>query len=227
MKERILSFPVLCQTKNNTDAVHSVLFFLPIVIKSMPLKWKAYSVVFLYMCLTLFTFIYGTEQILFRHDPWEIVKQLEKSNPNMNENSPMESGQSASSTDSNAAFRATLEQWMQSKKPYLNPDFRLLDLGQVLPLNRTYLSHFIHSEYDCTFYQFVNRYRIEEAKRMKMENPEMKKSKYWVKETKTRFLFMKKPQCYDVCSEQLSTPAKDEMPYRLTIVYFYKGYLVW
>ena len=140
----------------------------------MPLKWKAYSVVFLYMCLTLFTFIYGTEQILFRHDPWEIVKQLEKSNPNMNENSPMESRQSASSTDSNAAFRATLEQWMQSKKPYLNPDFRLLDLGQVLPLNRTYLSHFIHSEYDCTFYQFVNRYRIEEAKRMKMENPEMK-----------------------------------------------------
>ena len=53
------------------------------------------------------------------------------------------------------------------------------------------------------------------------------KSKYWVKETKTRFLFMKKPQCYDVCSGQLSTPAKDEMPYRLTIVYFYKGYLVW
>ena len=38
---------------------------------------------------------------------------------------------------------------------------------------------------------------------------------------------MKKPQCYDVCSGQLSTPAKDEMPYRLTIVYFYKGYLVW
>ena len=37
-------------------------------------------------------------------------------------------------------------------------------LWQLLPMNRTYLSQLIHAEYGCTFYQFVNRYRIEEAK---------------------------------------------------------------
>ena len=63
---------------------------------------------------------------------------------------------------------------MTQEKPYCNPDFRLIDLQQVLPMNRTYLSQFIHREYGCTFYQFVNRYRIEEAQRLKLEQPDIK-----------------------------------------------------
>lgn len=136
---------------------------------------------YLYICLTdhpvraltqnlllLFMFGYSIEQILFRHDPWEMVRQAQTEScpPQMVEPSHLES--------SNAAFRATLEEWMEREKPYLNPDFRLMDLSQVLPMNRTYLSQLIHAEYGCTFYQFVNRYRIEEAKRLKLENPDMK-----------------------------------------------------
>lgn len=41
-------------------------------------------------------------------------------------------------------------------------------------MNRTYLSQFIHAEYGCSFYQFVNNYRIEEAKKLKKENPRLK-----------------------------------------------------
>ena len=63
---------------------------------------------------------------------------------------------------------------MQTEKPYLNPDFRLLDTRQVLPLNRTYLSHLINTEYGCNFYQFVTKYRIDEAKRLMREQPNMK-----------------------------------------------------
>ena len=62
---------------------------------------------------------------------------------------------------------------MQNEKPYCNPEFRLLDLRQVLPLNRTYLSQLINTEYGCNFYQFVTNYRIEEAKRLMKEHPEM------------------------------------------------------
>ena len=64
------------------------------------------------------------------------------------------------------------ESYMMQNNPYLNPDFQLTDLRQVLPLNRTYLSQFINTEYDCTFYQFVNRRRIDEANRMKIEHPD-------------------------------------------------------
>jgi len=49
-----------------------------------------------------------------------------------------------------------------------------MDLRAVLPMNRTYLSQFINDTYNCSFYQFVTRYRVEEAKRIMQENPEMK-----------------------------------------------------
>ena len=63
---------------------------------------------------------------------------------------------------------------MQTEKPYLNPEFRLLDMRQILPLNRTYLSQFINTEYGCNFYQYVTNYRLDEAKRLMREHPEMK-----------------------------------------------------
>ena len=78
------------------------------------------------------------------------------------------------STVSNAEYRRILEEWMDAEKPYLNPEFRLLDLRQILPLNRTYLSQLINTEYGCNFYQFVTKYRIDEAKRLMTEHPDMK-----------------------------------------------------
>ena len=46
--------------------------------------------------------------------------------------------------------------------------------GAVLPINRTYLSQFVNSEYGCSFYMLVNRYRIAEAKRLMTEQPDLK-----------------------------------------------------
>ena len=133
--------------------------------------------VYIYMCvshdhargftqqwLVIFILAYGTDLILFRRDPWEQVWLSMKSN------SPKEDIQ----TQSNEAYRQALEEWMEKEKPYLNPDFKLVDLQSVLPMNRTYLSQFIHAEYGCSFYLFVNRYRVEEAKRLMNENPGMK-----------------------------------------------------
>lgn len=147
------------------------------------------GIVFLYMCLShshsrgftqlwlvIFMFVYSTEQILFRRDPWMMLQHSEK------EESPLplpdddseEMEELPSDDGSNDALRQTLEQWMEREKPYTNPEFRLMDLQQVLPMNRTYLSRFLQTEFDCTFYQFVNRYRIDEAMRLKMDNPDMK-----------------------------------------------------
>ena len=53
------------------------------------------------------------------------------------------------------------------------------------------------------------------------------RSKFWVNKTERHLLVMKKPQCYDAYSEQILTPSEDDMPYRLTMVYFYKGNLSW
>ena len=104
-----------------------------------------------------FLFCYSIEQILFREDPWQ----------------NMQSNEEQIDKDSLPDAAARLTEWMVQAKPYLNPDLRLMDLREVLPMNRTYLSQFIHDEFDCSFFQFVNRYRIEEAKRLLREEPSL------------------------------------------------------
>ncbi len=110
--------------------------------------------------LMLFVTIYTNDQVIFRAKPW--IENAE------------EEEEEEAKTESGAEYREKLEQWMETEKPYLNPEFRLNDLRQVLPLNRTYLSQLINAEYGCTFYQFVTNYRIEEAKRLMKEKPDLK-----------------------------------------------------
>ena len=114
--------------------------------------------------------VYTNDQVIFRSKPW--IEEVEKE---MNEESAeTEEADNQELKKANAEYRRILENWMEDEKPYLNPDFRLLDLRQVLPLNRTYLSQLINNEYGCSFYQFVTNYRIEEAKRLMREHPDKK-----------------------------------------------------
>ena len=132
---------------------------------------------FIYICITdnpartftqqwllLFFYVYSTEQILFRKDPWEGMEPAADKTQTTDE----------ASNEKKLAERTKLEAWMETEKPYVNPDFQLMDLRAVLPMNRTYLSQFINDTYDCTFYQFVNRYRIAEAERLMQSQPQMK-----------------------------------------------------
>lgn len=128
--------------------------------------------------LLLFMLVYSTEQILFRRDPWELVRaraaQAEEEALENAGSVEMKEGEDSScevKEGLNPVYREILEKWMQEKKPYRNPDFRLLDLREVLPLNRTYLSQLINAEYGCNFYQFVTNYRIQEAKRLMRAYP--------------------------------------------------------
>lgn len=106
----------------------------------------------------LFMITYTTERVLSRPDPWKKMKSL----PSIEDES---------SEISLSDARKRLEDWIDAKKPFLNPDFQLMDLQQVLLLNRTYLSQLINTEYDCSFYQWVNSLRVEEAKKQLTEHP--------------------------------------------------------
>ena len=120
--------------------------------------------------LLFFVFVYTNDKVIFRSKPW-----IEEAGKEMNEESAeTEEADNQDLKEANAEYRRILENWMNAEKPYLNPEFRLLDMRQVLPLNRTYLSQLINTEYGCNFYQFVTNYRIEEAKRLMREHPDMK-----------------------------------------------------
>jgi AraC-like DNA-binding protein len=53
---------------------------------------------------------------------------------------------------------------------YKNTDLKITHLSEKLRTNRTYISKHINTEFSCTFNDFVNRYRIEEAKRLLAED---------------------------------------------------------
>lgn len=131
------------------------------------------GLVYMYMCIThshtrgftqlwlvIFVLAYSTEQILFRKDPWTMVRHIEK------EKHP------ETAAPIQAELRKKVEDWMKKEKPYLNPGFQLSDMCQELAMSRDDLSKFINDEFGCNFYQFVNGYRIDEAKRLKMNHPE-------------------------------------------------------
>ena len=129
-------------------------------------------VAFTQQWVILLMLIYSTEQILFRPDPWKMRRHKSVNSSDGTEENEEELAEEPS-IQFDPEYRVILEKWMDSEKPYLNTEFRLLDLRQVLPLNRTYLSTFINMTYGCNFYQYVTNYRIREAKRLMTEHPDM------------------------------------------------------
>jgi AraC-like DNA-binding protein len=55
-------------------------------------------------------------------------------------------------------------------KIHLNPDLKIWDVSGMLGTNRTYLSNYINKHYGVNFSMFVNRYRVEDAKKILDEN---------------------------------------------------------
>ena len=120
--------------------------------------------------LLFFIFVYTNEQVIFRSKPW--LEQVSDENGEISDE--IDKVEVVANVASNTEYRRALEEWMEAERPYLNADFRLSDMMTVVPMNRTYLSQFIKEEYDCTFYQFVTNFRIEEAKRFMRANPDMR-----------------------------------------------------
>ena len=154
-------------TLDDIDAQWMVRYIMMIILACL---------VFFYLCVSddparaftqqwylMFVLGYTTDQVLYRPDPWERLRSTAIEEEKEEEPDP-----------SNAAYRATLEAWLKKEKPYINPDFQLTDLHQVLPLNRTYLSQLINTEYGCSFFQWVNDLRIKEAMRLMTEQPDRK-----------------------------------------------------
>lgn len=63
-------------------------------------------------------------------------------------------------------YRDEIARWMTTKKPYLDPNFKLMDVADILPLNRTYLSRVFNDGFGDSFSSVVREYRIREAEWM-------------------------------------------------------------
>ena len=63
---------------------------------------------------------------------------------------------------------------MENERLYLNPELKVGDVADALGVSRNAVSACINNHQGCTFSQFVNDYRLQHAKRLLNESPDMK-----------------------------------------------------
>lgn len=60
-------------------------------------------------------------------------------------------------------IRKHITDLFENEKIYLNPNLKVSDIAAAIGTNRTYISAYFNKETQCTFYDYVNRFRIEYA----------------------------------------------------------------
>ena len=70
------------------------------------------------------------------------------------------------SMDAARSYYEKISEFMISKKPYLQSDLTINDLADKLALHSKYLSQIINEHFGKNYFEFINGYRVEEAKKM-------------------------------------------------------------
>ena len=70
-------------------------------------------------------------------------------------------------------LKEKLDKIMSTEKPYLNYDLRLNDIAEKLKVSRNQASQIINENYNLSFFDFINKHRIDEAVRLLLNNEEM------------------------------------------------------
>jgi len=134
----------------------SFLIFGAIHFNLLPLK-NAFAAVGILLSLMLFAFgFYG-----FRQTSIFAATELSISKANVEKAAYSKSG-----LDQNKIkdLAQNLSKYMQSERPYLNENLNLKILSEACKLQQTQLSQVINQHFKMNFYDFVNQYRVEEAK---------------------------------------------------------------
>ena len=77
--------------------------------------------------------------------------------------------------ETSLVFLNELASHMETNKPYLEGDLVLPQLARQLGISANYLSQVINEQLKVNFYDFINGYRVEDAKRL-MKNTGQKNS---------------------------------------------------
>jgi len=72
------------------------------------------------------------------------------------------------SSDDILSIQGALKKVTVEHKPYLNPELTINDLAAMIPCNRHHLSQVLNEALKNSFYDYINFYRVEEAKQLLM-----------------------------------------------------------
>lgn len=73
--------------------------------------------------------------------------------------------------DKISGYTCQVREWLERECPYLNPDFKLIDVLAAVPLNRTYLSRVFNEGFGSSFSTVVRGYRLAHARKLLVDQP--------------------------------------------------------
>ena len=115
----------------------------------------ALSVILLLMSLLIYLYVKHPDRFYQQHPP---VVTLDEKNIKYEKTGLSESF--------SHELRGKLESLMNDQKLYLNHGLKLCDLAEELNISRHHASQVINENFEVSFYEYINTYRIEEAKRL-------------------------------------------------------------
>lgn len=133
--------------------------WLPVHLTDLPL-------IFAFLILIFIPAFVGFKQmhraLNLEQDNQEMVEQvLEKKNPNPNSPSYQKSGLKEPQA---RQYEQRIKQFMEKEKPFLNPELTLSMLAEELKISPNHLSQVLNERFQSNFFDFVNRYRVDEIK---------------------------------------------------------------
>jgi len=66
-------------------------------------------------------------------------------------------------------YLTRLQDYMQSAKPFLDPELTIKDIADHLNISRHYITQIINEKLNKNFFQWINDYRIEEVKKLLLD----------------------------------------------------------
>lgn len=108
------------------------------------------------MLLIMAASIYVLSYISLTH--FDLFRNIETAESQKNEK--------IKSKDKFPGLKEKLLEYMKSEKPYLKNDLKISDLASGLSVPAYQLSQLINDEFSVNFYDFINKYRIEDAKNL-------------------------------------------------------------
>lgn len=112
------------------------------------------------------TFLLVSVLIFFGLGHSSVFEGLEQKNTNEPEPIKDEQEQENQKDKIKPELIEQVTRYMETEKPYLTPALTLEKLAGQMRLQPRLLSNIINRHFDCNFFEFINSYRVEEAKRM-------------------------------------------------------------
>lgn len=148
--------------------------FLNILFKTVLIEGEI-LVVGISMLIAMLVLAYFTfrQPLLYKEEQIEVLKQEEqKAIPSMlqKEKSVQTTNNFSISDDEKKAYITKIENYFEETKPYLNPKIRMPELARSLNIPRHIFSFIINEHYQMNFFNLINKYRIEYAKKLLKDN---------------------------------------------------------